>query len=136
MSWRAELLTLAERFGAAWALARPDVPVRWPNAPGPAVADARFVRFAIVPGTSRAIGTSADGRRLYRHDGLATIDLFAPPGEGLAPLLGLADAAAAILRGWNEDGLRCGAPRLSLRDDEDGWRQAALAIPFQRDTLY
>ena len=136
MSWQTELLTLSGRFRTAWQLVAPEVPVRWPNDPAPPPAHAPFLRFAIVPGASRAIGTAADGLRLYRHDGLATIDLFVPPGEGLARLLTLADRAAAILRGWSEGGLRCGAPRLSLREDPDGWRQAALAVPFQRDALF
>ena len=78
----------------------------------------------------------ADGRRLHRHAGLVTIDIFAPPREGRARILGLADKAAAILRGWGQPGLRCGAPRLALADDPEGWSRATLTIPFERDTLF
>ncbi|MCC7271408.1 MAG: hypothetical protein IT561_01990 [Alphaproteobacteria bacterium] len=137
MSWLAEATTLAGRFATAWSAAEPLVPVRWPSdaAPRPAAA-APWLRVAVVPGDARAVGLAADGRRLYRHHGLVAIDVFVPPGEGLARALTLADRAAAILRGWQAPGLACGAPRLAHGDDAEGWRRASLSVPFVRDTLF
>lgn len=136
MSWRAELLTLSARFGQQWALAEPTVPIRWPDDPAPAPRAAPWLRFAVVPVGAGAIGLAADGRRLHRHAGLVTIDIFAPPREGRARILALADAAAAILRDWSSPGLRCASPRLALADDPEGWGRVTLTIPFDRDTLF
>jgi hypothetical protein len=136
VTWRQELLDLSARFAAQWPLVEPAVPVRWPGDPTPAPAAAPWLRFAVVPVGARAVGLAADGRRLHRHDGLVTVDVFAPPGCGRARLLELADRAAAILRGWSAPGLRCGAPTLALGGDDEGWARASLAVPFARDTLF
>ena len=136
MSWRQELLDLSARFAAEWPSVEPAVAVRWPGDPTPPPAAAPWLRFAVVPVSARAVGLVQDGRRLHRHDGLVTIDVFAPPGEGRARLLELADRAAAILRGWSEPHLRCGAPALSVDAAAEGWARASLAVPFARDTLF
>ncbi len=136
MSWRDELLTLSRRFGQQWAMVEPAVPIRWPDDATPPPAAAPWLRFAVVPVDARAVGLAADGRRLHRHAGLVAIDVFAPPREGRARILGLADTAAAILRDWAAPGLRCGAARLVLADDPEGWSRVTLTVPFDRDTLF
>ncbi|BBK30584.1 hypothetical protein STHU_12180 [Allostella humosa] len=112
------------------------MPVRWPNDPTPPPDAAPWLRFAVVPVDARAVGLAVDGQRLYRHAGLVTLDVFAPPGQGRARLLELADRAAAILRGWSAPGLRCAAPRLALGEDDQGWSRATVTVPFARDSLF
>ncbi|BBK44025.1 hypothetical protein STVA_40450 [Allostella vacuolata] len=136
MSWRQELLVLSARFAGEWPLVEPGVPVRWADDPTPPPPAAPWLRFAVVPVDARAAGFAADGRQLHRHAGLVTVDIFAPPGQGRARLLDLADRAAAVLRGWSAPGLACHAPRLALAEDGEGWARATVTVPFVRDSFF
>lgn len=113
------------------------VPVVYDNAPAawlsgaPAEVDAgtaRWVRLALLPGTTVNVGGGAAGR--YRTPCLAVASVFVPADSGEASALELADAIEDAFRGASASGVVMGAPGVGVPGRDGAWWSLNVRCPF------
>ena len=129
---------LRGRFESDWVSGPgvPRTPIAWQNIPFTPGDDTPWVYFEVLHGDASQIGLGAAGARAFRQTGVVLIHVFTPVAEGTDIIFGLADAAAAILRGSDLSGVLCRAPRIQGTPDADGeWYRLTVAVPFQYDEL-
>jgi hypothetical protein len=88
------------------------LPFRWQGTDGGALPDDPAA-FAFVelenfgPGRGPAAFGGGRGANLYRNEGLVTVYVFTPNGEGIDVSLATAESVAARLRSHREDSVSC-----------------------------
>jgi hypothetical protein len=112
------------------------VPTEYPNEsftkPSPATI---WLRFSITDGDERQIDIGND-TKTFRTHGVLTFQLFAPLNQGAVSLLVKADAIADGFRNWCGTTVTCRESSVkSIGNDEFGWYQINVTIPFQTDYI-
>ena len=133
MSYAAAASEIRARLVAEWSA---QTPIAWPNVlfdpPNPA---APWMRFTTKEGEARRLSIGG-GLKNYRHPGVVTLQLFDALNVGDGDLTILADQAAAIFQSWAGVDVVCQTATVkTIGDDDRGWYQINVVIPFYWDDL-
>lgn len=110
------------------------LPFRWQGEDGGALSDepAAFA-FGEIENFGSARGPAAfgggRGANLYRNEGVFTIYVFTPNGEGIAVSLALAEQLAARLRSYRTDDVSCFAADVHPLGDGSSLQAPGLSSP-------
>ena len=106
--------------------------------PEPNKATTKWARFAILHGNGVAASISGGDTKLHRHTGIITISIFTELGIGAYTARTLADTAAGLFRDITADeGITYRTPQpQEIGDDNHGWYQYNVLIPFQLDMAF
>jgi len=75
--------------------------------------------------------------KTFRTVGLLVIQLFAPLDAGTIGVLSEADSVAALYRNWSGQTIVCRAPTVeNIGNDNFGWYQVNIVVPFHTDELH
>src|SRR5512143_941774 len=106
MSYDAQRQAIEERFHDNWT-ATPLSKVAWDNVAFAPPPNDEWVRLSIVGGDSNRMTI---GSSLHRSVGIIYVSCFVPVAKGSARAFALADAAAAIFRDAEFNGILCRSP--------------------------
>ena len=132
MSYAAERNAICGRFDAVWA---GRTPVAWPNQSFTVPTATEWVRLTIVNAAVKRMTLGNPGANVHRHNGVITVQVFAPIDSGTHTARDLADQAAAIFRNQRFDGIRCDTASVVEVGAEDVWYQVNMSCAFRRDEL-
>jgi len=125
MSFASERTNLETRFNTNWTT----TPIAWGNADFNPPSNSEWVRFNIINGSSgyRAINN------LKRHNGLITVQIFAPINSGTHTIRGYADTISAIFDGESFNDVVCDVASIATIGTDSAWHQINVTIPYWRD---
>jgi hypothetical protein len=141
MSYKAELLTLVDAFKTGWALTPyAAMKFEYPNQAGfkiPAP-DTAWGRFSILRGIGQRADFGTIDNQRWRHATVVDVTFFEVLEGGSAVALDHVDAALAIFRKYNSNGIR--AYRTDVKEHgtklDPAWWCVTGSVFFERDTLF
>lgn len=134
-----EYKALAQQFDEQWRT----VPlgatyltlISWENiAFTPPNPPASWVEYRVLNGESVQATFGAPGSNTFRHNGVVSINIYVPSGQGKPAALALADRATAIYRVQRTDGILFRAPSVNILGDDGGYFRVNVSVSFFRDT--
>ncbi len=113
------------------------IPTEWPNEkftrPSPA---ALWARLTIIDGLTQQMDIGAP-IKTFRTVGLIIVQIFAPLDAGSIGVLTQADTIATLFRNWAGTDVLCRAATVNtIGNDNSGWYQVNVEIPFHVDELH
>lgn len=95
-----------------------------------------WARFVVNFGDENQLDIG-DSLHSFRTEGVLTIQFFAPPESGSITVLAKADTCAGYFRNWCGATVTCrGASVRRIGNDELGWYQVNVVVPFKVDELH
>lgn len=125
---------LARIFNDAWK----ETEIAWPGKvfEKPDSNSVSWVEFNILNGAPSQISVGSPGSNLFRHPGIIYILFMVPVEKGEEELLRLSDIATEIFRNNSSiPGVEFNVPIFNKQGVIDGYFQANLSVPFNRDSL-
>lgn len=135
MGYQSAHSTIRTRFSTQWSIVQPTIPVSYPNVAFTPPTGAPWVRVSIADATAKQASLGAT-QNFHRHNGIVTIEVFAPVATGDSQALTLADDAADIFRGWQSVGVQFRTPSIRTIGSDGTWYQVTVLTEFWRNSLH
>lgn len=133
LSYRAARDEISDAFTDAWRLANPTFPIVYEDAPAPSRSALPWARLTIRHnrGEQEAMANPL-GNRLFFRDGVVTVQIFTPAGEGLTRSYDLAKVAADAFEGRaTPGGVWFRSVRIREIGPDGNWYQINVVADFQ-----